>query len=98
MIEVLYCTFRGLEGRSFLQPTHGWEYGVVEVTADSFIQALSRKNGRFVFCYCDCVNDAGDILNPSSVLGLKGAPSFFSILFNFSSLIATSIEHMAFKG
>jgi hypothetical protein len=25
--------------------------------------------------YCDCVNDAGDILNPSfSVLGLKGAP------------------------
>lgn len=66
-----------------LPSAHSWigHNGVAEVTADSFIQALSRemKNGEFIWkvFYCGCVNEAGDILHPSfSVLGLKGAPPF----------------------
>lgn len=44
----------GIEGASF-SPLMDGEYGVVEVTADSFIQALSRKKKREDLCFATVI-------------------------------------------
>lgn len=66
---------------SFLQPTHGWEKGD-ELAADSFIQALSRRAFFVSTVIVWMMREIISLLS-FSVLGLKGAPSFYS----FHSLI-----------
>uniref|UniRef100_A0A7N0RIX2 Uncharacterized protein n=1 Tax=Kalanchoe fedtschenkoi TaxID=63787 RepID=A0A7N0RIX2_KALFE len=72
--QFAYLSFVG-NGKSELPSAHPWMFIGVEISADSFIQALCRA--WIVAAAGACVNDAGDTFTSfSSVLGLKGAPSF----------------------
>jgi len=86
----LYSTGREREWRSFLQPTHGYGGGTKGLLKYLFTHSYTHSRGFYkAICYCNCVNEAGDILHPScSVLGLKGS-SFvlLSPLFVFTLIL-----------
>lgn len=58
-----------------LPSAHAWVWGTKGLLKYMLTHSYTHSRGLYkAICYCNCVNEAGDILHPScSVLGLKGS-------------------------